>query len=76
MSLLCEIPIKHNYGITGEIDLQGNVLPIGGLDSKSSGAKEAGIIHVLFPSKNNEDYRKIVSDGLIDNNFAITMISG
>ena len=59
VSLLCNIPVKNYYGITGEIDLNGNVLPIGGLESKVDGAKCAGITNVLCPSKNEVDLNRL-----------------
>ena len=51
--------INHLYAVTGEIDLNGNVLAIGGLESKIDGAKSAGIKYVLCPKENEEDLIKI-----------------
>ena len=45
--------------MTGEIDICGNVLPIGGLDSKISGSKYAGINTIMLPSKNEKDLNQI-----------------
>jgi len=55
-SILNNIPIKNNIAITGEIDLQGNVLPIGGLDVKIVGGIRAGITTIIYPSKNHNEY--------------------
>ena len=59
ISLLTNIKIKNTISMTGEIDVYGNVLPIGGLDSKISGSKHAGINTVLVPKKNEKDLNKI-----------------
>ena len=59
ISLLTNIKIKNSISMTGEIDVYGNVLPIGGLDSKISGSKHAGINTVLVPKKNEKDLNKI-----------------
>ena len=59
LSLLTNQCINHLYAVTGEIDLNGNVLAIGGLESKIDGAKSAGIKYVLCPKENEEDLIKI-----------------
>ena len=46
--------------MTGEIDLHGNVHPIGGLEAKLEGAKRAGVRMCLIPKDNEEDYQKIL----------------
>tara|TARA_B110000971_G_scaffold48732_1_gene48792 strand:- start:3539 stop:6868 length:3330 start_codon:yes stop_codon:yes gene_type:complete len=73
ISLLCNIPIKNEIGITGEINLNGNMLPIGGLYSKLEGAKIAGIKKVLCPFKNNQDLDKILkeNENLTDDFFSV-----
>ena len=45
--------------MTGEIDLSGNIKKIGGLISKLSGAKKAGVKTVLIPNENLEDLELI-----------------
>ena len=76
LSLLCNLPIKNNIGITGEMNLNGRVLPIGGLYSKTEGAKLAGVIEVLCPKKNEDDLCKIRKENpeIEDGDFKITMI--
>jgi ATP-dependent Lon protease len=59
-SILNDIPIKNDIAITGEIDLQGNILPIGGLDVKILGGIRAGIRTIIYPSKNNSEYLDFV----------------
>lgn len=55
VSQLTNIPVRNDIAMTGEVDIMGNVLPIGGLDSKIMGSKRAGIRHVLVPLKNKKD---------------------
>lgn len=54
-SLLLSKHIKNTVAITGEIDLDGNVTAIGGLDAKLTGAKRAGIKTVIVPYENKHD---------------------
>ena len=59
ISLLCDIPVRNTIALTGEISLNGNVMPIGGLESKIDGGKAAGVKHILCPKKNDKDLIKI-----------------
>lgn len=59
LSLLSKIPVNNKVAVTGEIDLNGNVLPIGGLETKIEGAISAGVEKILCPRKNKEDLDKI-----------------
>lgn len=59
VSQLTKIPVRNDVSMTGEVDIMGNVLPIGGLDSKILGSKRAGIRHVLVPEKNRKDIERI-----------------
>jgi ATP-dependent Lon protease len=54
-SLLTDRPVKHTVGMTGEITLQGRVLPIGGLKQKVLAAHAAGITDVIIPERNRAD---------------------
>ena len=76
VSLLCDIPILNTMALTGEIDLNGNVLPIGGLDSKVEGGKVAGVLKILCPKKNETSLKKIRNgkNPPEDDNFKIEMI--
>ena len=71
ISLLSNNKIKNNIAITGEINLSGDVLAIGGLRSKLYGAKSAGCSLALFPKDNQEDYEKIRKEctDLFDDTF-------
>src|SRR6266498_5024612 len=54
-SLLTERPVKHTVGMTGEVTLQGRVLPIGGLKQKVLAAHAAGLTDVILPERNRAD---------------------
>jgi ATP-dependent Lon protease len=54
-SLLSGRPIKHTVGMTGEVTLQGRVLPIGGLKQKVLAAHAAGLTDVILPERNRAD---------------------
>jgi ATP-dependent Lon protease len=55
-SLLNNIPINNKIAITGEINLQGQVSAIGGLDCKILGGIKAGVKIFLYPESNANDY--------------------
>ena len=59
VSLLINIPVKQGFGMTGEISLRGNVLPIGGLKEKSTAAHRAGLTHIMAPAQNEKDLEEI-----------------
>ncbi len=59
VSLLTGRAVKHTVGMTGEITLQGRVLPIGGLKQKALAAHAAGLTDVIIPERNRGDLDKI-----------------
>jgi ATP-dependent Lon protease len=54
-SLMSGRPVKHTVGMTGEVTLQGRVLPIGGLKQKVLAAHAAGLTDVVLPERNRGD---------------------
>ena len=54
-SLLSQRPVRHTVGMTGEVTLQGRVLPIGGLKQKVIAAHAAGLTDVVLPERNRGD---------------------
>ncbi len=61
-SLLSGRPVKHTVGMTGEITLQGRVLPIGGLKQKVLAAHAAGLTDVILPERNRADLDDVPED--------------
>ncbi|MHA1549970.1 MAG: endopeptidase La, partial [Alphaproteobacteria bacterium] len=67
VSILTGIEVSKDVAMTGEITLQGRVIPIGGLKEKLLAALRAGIQTVLIPEKNKKDLKElpeIVKKGL------------
>lgn len=58
-SALCNIPVRHDVAMTGEITLLGRVLPIGGLKEKTMAAYRAGVKKVLIPADNVSDLYEV-----------------
>src|SRR4051812_9706503 len=61
-SLLSGRPVKHTVGMTGEVTLQGRVLPIGGLKQKVLAAHAAGLTEVIIPERNRPDLEDVPQD--------------
>lgn len=67
VSVLTKIPVRKDVAMTGEITLQGRVLPIGGLKEKLLSALRGGIKTVMIPEENTKDLAEIpdnVKEGL------------
>jgi ATP-dependent Lon protease len=61
-SLLTGRPVKSTVGMTGEVTLQGRVLPIGGLKQKVLAAHAAGLTEIVLPERNAPDLDDVPSD--------------
>jgi ATP-dependent Lon protease len=61
-SLLSGRPVRHTVGMTGEVTLQGRVLPIGGLKQKVLAAHAAGLTDVILPERNRADLDDVPED--------------
>ena len=66
VSALTENPVKSSVAMTGEINLHGQVLPIGGLKEKMLAALRGGIKTVIIPLENEKDLAEI-PDNIKDN---------
>jgi ATP-dependent Lon protease len=72
-SLLSGRPVRHDVGMTGEITLQGRVLPIGGLKQKVLAAHAAGLSEVILPERNRGDLDDVPEDVREQMNFHLVM---
>ncbi len=62
VSLLTGRPVEAEVGMTGEISLQGQVLPIGGVKQKILAAHRAGLRRVILPKRNEADLDDVPED--------------
>ena len=72
VSLLTGRPVRSVVGMTGEITLQGRVLPIGGVKQKVLAAHRAGLTEVVLPVRNGpdlEDLPEAVREATIDSTW-------
>ncbi|HHV14192.1 MAG TPA: endopeptidase La [Acholeplasmataceae bacterium] len=73
VSLFSNKKVKHDVGMTGEVTLRGNVLPIGGLKEKSIAAARSGLKTILIPKENERDITDIPE--LIQKDLSIILIN-
>jgi ATP-dependent Lon protease len=59
VSLLRDEPVRSSVGMTGEVTLQGRVLPIGGVKQKVLAAHRAGLTEVVLPVRNGPDLEDV-----------------
>jgi ATP-dependent Lon protease len=62
VSLLTGVPVRPVLGMTGEVTLQGRVLPIGGVKQKVLAAHRAGLTEVVLPERNGPDLEDVPED--------------
>ncbi len=74
-SLLKDTKVRSDVAMTGEVTLQGRVLPIGGVKEKVLAAHRAGVRHVILPEANRRDIEDIPEDvrDQIELHFATTV---
>ncbi|MCB0895817.1 MAG: endopeptidase La, partial [Nocardioidaceae bacterium] len=63
-SLASGRPVRSEVGMTGEVTLNGRVLPIGGLKQKLLAAQRAGLTEVFVPQRNEPDLDDVPADVL------------
>lgn len=63
-SLLTGRPVRSEVGMTGEVTLNGRVLPIGGVKQKLLAAQRAGLTEVYLPLRNEPDLDDVPADVL------------
>lgn len=59
LSLLKNVPVAADLGMTGELTLTGKVLPIGGVKEKFIAGKRSGLKTMIFPKDNQRDYDEL-----------------
>ena len=72
-SIFTNKPIDQTVAISGKIDLQGNILAIGGVREKISGAERNDMKKVILPEENRADYLKIKDEVSIEVVFVKTI---
>jgi ATP-dependent Lon protease len=72
-SLLTARPVRHTVGMTGEVTLQGRVLPIGGLKQKVLAAHAAGLTDVVLPERNRGDLDDVPQEVRDEMTFHLAM---
>jgi ATP-dependent Lon protease len=75
-SLLTGRHVKHTVGMTGEVTLQGRVLPIGGVKQKVLAAYAAGLTDVILPERNRGDLDDIPEEIREQMTFHLVMTVG
>ncbi len=61
-SVLKDVKVRSDVAMTGEVTLQGRVLPIGGVKEKVLAAHRAGVQHVILPEANRADAEDVPDD--------------
>ena len=59
-SLLNNVKVNNEFGMTGEISLQGKITAIGGLDLKIIGGIRAGITSFIYPLENSKEFEEFM----------------
>lgn len=71
VSLMTDTPVRHDIAMTGEVTLQGRVLPVGGIREKCLAALTQGINDVIIPFANQKDLADIPKDFKDKMNFIL-----
>ncbi|MCE3009426.1 MAG: endopeptidase La [Proteobacteria bacterium] len=69
LSLMTDTPVRHDIAMTGEVTLQGRVLPVGGIREKCLAALSQGIRDVIIPLANQKDLADIPKEFKDSMNF-------
>jgi ATP-dependent Lon protease len=71
LSLMTDAPVRHDLAMTGEVTLQGRVLPVGGIREKCLAALNQGITDVIIPLANKKDLVEIPKEFKDKMNFIL-----
>jgi ATP-dependent Lon protease len=69
VSLISGRPVKADVGMTGEITLRGQVMPVGGIKEKMLAAHRAGLKMVILPKRNEADLEELPDEVRRDLDF-------
>jgi ATP-dependent Lon protease len=69
VSLMTAEPIRSDVGMTGEITLRGQVMPVGGIKEKILAAHRAGLKTVILPQRNEADLEDLPEEVINDLDF-------
>jgi ATP-dependent Lon protease len=69
VSLISKRPVRSEVGMTGEITLRGQVLPVGGIKEKVLAAHRSGLKIVVLPKRNKADLEELPKEVLKDIEF-------
>jgi ATP-dependent Lon protease len=59
LSMISNKPVRKRLGMTGELTLTGQVLPIGGVKEKTIAARRSGLKVLIFPESNRKDFEDL-----------------
>jgi ATP-dependent Lon protease len=71
VSLMTDTPVRHDIAMTGEVTLQGRVLPVGGIREKCLAALTQGIREIIIPLANEKDLSDIPKEFKDKMNFIL-----
>ena len=71
VSLMTDTPVRHDIAMTGEVTLQGRVLPVGGIREKCLAALSQGITDIIIPFANQKDIADIPQEFKQKMNFIL-----
>jgi ATP-dependent Lon protease len=69
VSLVCGLPVGADVGMTGEITLRGQILPVGGVKEKVLAAHRTGLKKVILPQRNEADLEDLPKEVLEEIEF-------
>ena len=69
VSLISKRPVRSDVGMTGEITLRGQVLPVGGIKEKVLAAHRSGLKTVVLPKRNKADLEDLPKEVLKEVEF-------